>query len=135
MELKDLMLRTPRLTLAVAESVTCGRIQAQVGGIPGASDFFQGGITVYQLEQKVKHLGVDRAVAEAVNSISAEVAAQMAQGACRLFQADLGIATTGYAEPSAPRKVTVPFAWWGLAHRQPDGKFVLRTGRVEHLGA
>jgi len=38
-ELKDLMLRPSRLTLAVAESLTCGRVQARVGTISGARSF------------------------------------------------------------------------------------------------
>jgi len=82
-ELKELMLRPPRLTLAVAESLTCGRVQARIGAIPGASEFFLGGITAYSLEQKVRHLGVDRATAEPVNAVSAEVAEQMARGYAR----------------------------------------------------
>jgi len=134
-ELKELMLRPPRLTLAVAESLTCGRLQARVGAISGASDFFLGGITAYQLEQKVKHLGVSRVVAEPVNSVSAAVAEQMAQGACTLFGSDLGLATTGYAEPSAEWNVAQPFAWWGLAHRRADGNFALLSRRVEFPGA
>jgi nicotinamide-nucleotide amidase len=134
-ELKELMLRPPRLTLAVAESLTCGRIQARVGAISGASNFFLGGITAYQLEQKVKHLGVSRAVAEPVNSVSAAVAEQMARGVCGLFGSDLGLATTGYAEPSAEWNVTQPFAWWGLAHRRPDGNISVLSGRVEYPGA
>ena len=32
-DLKRLMLRSPRLTLAVAESLTCGRLQARIGAI------------------------------------------------------------------------------------------------------
>ena len=32
-ELKDLMLASPPLTLAAAESLTCGRVQARVGEI------------------------------------------------------------------------------------------------------
>ena len=69
LELKELLLRPPRLTLAVAESVTCGRVQARIGAISGASEFFLGGITAYSLEQKVRHLGVDRAAAVAVNAV------------------------------------------------------------------
>ena len=134
-QLKELMLRSPRLTLAVAESLTCGRIQARVGAISGASNFFLGGITAYQLEQKVKHLGVSRAAAEPVNSVSAEVVEQMARGVCALFGSDLGLATTGYAEPSAEWSVAQPFAWWGLAHRRADGGFTVRSARVEYPGA
>ena len=116
-DLKDLMLRGPRLTLAVAESLTSGRLQARIGAISGASEFFLGGVTAYTLDEKVRHLGVDRAEAGAVNSVSARVAEQMARGACVLFGSDLGVATTGYAEPSAEWKVAEPFAWWGLARR------------------
>jgi nicotinamide-nucleotide amidase len=98
-ELKKLLLREPRRTLAVAESITCGHLQARIGAISGASEFFLGGITAYTLEEKVKHLGVKRAAAKAVNSVSAEVAEQMALGACALFGSDFALATTGYAEP------------------------------------
>ena len=134
-ELKPLMLGKPRLTLAAAESLTCGRVQARVGEISGASEFFLGGITAYSLEEKVKHLGVSRAAARRVNSVSADVAEQMARGACTLFGSDLGVATTGYAEPSQADGVAEPFAWWAIAHRR--GRSFLRVfgGRVECPGA
>jgi nicotinamide-nucleotide amidase len=133
-ELKALMLAGPRRTLAVAESLTCGRLQARIGSIPGASDFFLGGITAYALEEKVRHLGVDRGEAEAVNSVSARVAEQMARGACVLFGSDLGVGTTGYAEPSAERRIPEPFAWWALARRLADGDFDVCSGRVDLAG-
>lgn len=136
-ELKELMLRTPRLTVAAAESLTCGRVQAAIAAISGASEYFVGGMTAYSLEQKARHLGVDRAAARRVNSVSARVAEQMAQGACRFFGTDLAVATTGYAEPSKADGVTQPFAYWALAHRaKRGGKFtVVRSGRIECPGA
>lgn len=134
-QLKDLMLRPPRLTLAVAESLTCGHVQARVGAISGASEFFLGGITAYSLDEKVRHLGVNRAAAQRVNCVSAAVAEQMACGVGRLFGSDLGVATTGYAEPSPAEGVAVPFAWWAVAHRRRGGKFLMRHGRVECPGA
>ena len=133
--LKDLMTKKPPLSLAAAESMTCGRVQARVGAISGASNFFLGGITAYTLDAKVRHLGVDRAAARRVNSVSASVAEQMARGVCALFGSDVGVATTGYAEPSSVDKVADPFAWWALAHRR-RGKFIaVRSGRVECLRA
>ncbi|PTX98443.1 CinA family protein [Opitutus sp. ER46] len=135
LELKQRLLQAPRLTLAAAESLTCGRVQAAIGAASGASEYFRGGITAYSLDQKVRHLGVNRAAAKRVNSVSAEVAEQMARGVCELFGSDLGVATTGYAEPSPTDGVEQPFAWWALAHRQPRGRFVLRSGRVECPGA
>ena len=133
--LKDLLLRAPRLTLAVAESVTCGRVQARVGEVSGASNFFLGGITAYSLEQKVAHLGVKRAAAKKVNGVSAEIAEQMARGVCGLFGSEVGVATTGYAEPSPSEGVAEPYAWWAIAQRGARGKFSVRSGRVECPGA
>jgi len=129
-ELKDLILREPRRTLAVAESLTCGNVQAYIGRISGASEFFLGGITAYTLEQKVKLLGVNRDEAEKVNCVSAEIVEQMARGAANSFGADLALATTGYAEPSGEHDVAVPFAWWALAQR--DGEtWSMQSHRVE----
>jgi nicotinamide-nucleotide amidase len=125
-----------RLTLAAAESMTCGRVQATIGAESGASEYFLGGITAYSLDEKVRHLGVDRATAARVNSVSTAVAEQMARGACELFGSDLAIATTGYAEPSKDDRVTDPFAYWALAHKSRRGGFVaVRSGRIECPGA
>ena len=134
-ELKRLMVQKPQLSLAVAESLTCGRVQARMGGIAGASEFFLGGITAYTLEAKVQHLGVERRDARKVNSVSVGVAEQMARGVCALFGSDLGVATTGYAEPSPALAVPEPFAWWALAHRRRTKFITLRSGRVECPGA
>ena len=128
--LKELMLRAPRLTLAVAESVTCGRVQAGVGGISGASEFFLGGVTAYTLDLKARLLGVDPALAALVNGVSAEIATQMARGVCAHFGAEVGLATTGYAEPSPAHDVAEPFAWWAVTGPAADGTRVTRCGRV-----
>lgn len=135
LELKELMLKNPRYTLSVAESITCGRIQARIGLISGASDFFLGGITAYDIDQKAKHLGVPREIAEPVNCISQEVAELMAQGSCRLFGSTLSLATTGYAEPCPERDVKYPFAWWALAHDLGDGRMAVQSGMVECPGS
>jgi nicotinamide-nucleotide amidase len=132
-ELKALLAGPPPLKLAVAESLTGGRLQARITAESGASDYFLGGMTAYALEEKVRHLGVAEAAARAVNSVSQAVAEQMARGACALFGADVGVATTGYAEPSAPWKVAVPFAWWALARRNA-GAFSVTSGRMECPG-
>ena len=133
--LKVLLLRAPKLTLAVAESLTAGHVQARVASVSGASEFFLGGVTAYSIEQKVKLLGVDRAEAARVNCVSVAVAEQMARGVCALFGADVGLATTGYAEPNPAEGVATPMAWWAVAHRLDSGLFAVRTGRVEFPAA
>ncbi|HTJ78393.1 MAG TPA: CinA family protein [Rariglobus sp.] len=129
-ELKALCLRAPVRSLAVAESLTGGRVQAAITAVPGASGFFLGGITAYTLDQKVRHLGVKRAPAARVNAVSAEVAAQMARGAARMFGADVAVATTGYAEPSSEFGVDDPFAWWAITRRITARRWRTITGRV-----
>jgi len=145
-EIKRLLLRGTEggdlpLKLAVAESLTCGRVQAAIGAVSGASQFFLGGVTAYTGEQKVALLGVSRAEGEAVNWVSAAVAEQMARGTTQLFGSDFALATTGYAEPAPEWGVHVPFAWWALAQRKCEevgrvtggaaADFFVRSERVE----
>ena len=134
-ELKSLMLRRPRLTLAVAESLTSGHLQARIAAVSGASNYFLGGITAYTLDQKVRHLGVNRAHARHVDCVSQRVAVEMAQGAVALFGADIAVATTGYAEPNAAAGVKAPLAWWALCHRRRGGKTAVISGLIELPGA
>lgn len=130
-ELRTLFRAKPsRPKLAVAESLTGGCLQARITAVSGASEFFVGGVTAYALAQKVALLGVDRDHAAAVNCVSARVAEEMARGACRLFDADLALATTGYAEPAPAEGVTAPFAWIALAQRGGD----VKSWRVEGAG-
>jgi nicotinamide-nucleotide amidase len=133
-ELKKLILRKPALTLAVAESLTAGQVQARIAAVSGASDYFLGGVTAYSLEQKVKLLGVNRAHARLVDCVSQRVAVEMAAGACQLFGADLAVATTGYAEPAPKQRVRTPHAWWALCHRH-RGAAVILSGLIEVPGA
>ena len=133
-EIKPLLMRRPALTLAAAESLTAGHLQARIASVAGSSEYFLGGLTAYTLEQKVKLLGVNRAHAKAAACVSQRVAVEMAAGACRLFGADLAVATTGYAEPAPKLKVKVPHAWWAICHRR-RGAAVVLSGLIEVPGA
>lgn len=97
--------------MAVAESVTGGDIQAAFSLSEDALRFFEGGITVYNLHQKVKHLKVDAANAEACNCVSEQTASEMAAGVAALFASDWGISITGYASPVPEKGIEELFAW------------------------
>jgi nicotinamide-nucleotide amidase len=133
-ELKALLLREPRLTLAAAESLTAGNVQARIASVSGSSGYFRGGLTAYSIDEKVKLLGVNRAAAKRVNCVSARVAEEMAAGAAKLFGTDLAVAATGYAEPSAADGVAAPMAWWAVAHRRRGRGVKIFSGRVECPG-
>jgi nicotinamide-nucleotide amidase len=133
-EVRIRLLGPPRRTLAVAESLTGGRLQALLTGVSGASACFLGGVCAYTVPQKARLLGVDAAHATEVDGVSARVAGEMAAGACRLFGADLAVATTGYAEPAPARGVAHPRAWLALAEGGPAGPRVLAERLVEFPG-
>lgn len=101
-------------SLAIAESITTGNLQAQIGSVSDASSFFKGGITTYNLGQKVKHLGVEELYAKKCDCVSDQVATEMAKGVCRLFNSRIGIATTGYAEPYPAQEIAIPYAHYAI---------------------
>ena len=116
--------------VAAAESLTGGRVQAELTRWSGASAYFVGGITAYEIAAKSRLLGVDAAHAEAANAVSERVAAEMARGVSRLFDARIGVATTGYAEPDPARGVAEPFAWVAVVR----GQEAPRVERVSGAG-
>ena len=103
-----------QLTIATAESCTVGRVMAHLGSCSGSSAYFKGGVCAYTKEAKVNILGVDNDHATEVKCFSARVAEEMAEGVAKLFGADIGISTTGYAEPNREGGILVPQAWVGL---------------------
>lgn len=133
--LKKLMQSRLGLRLAIAESLTGGNVQARVTAESGASDYFVGGVTAYSIDQKVALLGVNRKAAAKSDSVSAEVARQMARGVCRLMKANIAVATTGYAEPDHTKGVATPRAHWAVCHVPKRGGAVFIDGYGEFPGA
>ncbi len=56
-EIADL-LRLKGLTLGLVESATGGLISHMITNVPGSSDFYQGSVTSYSNEIKMKIIGV-----------------------------------------------------------------------------
>ena len=103
------MLRTRGLTLGLAESVTGGLIAARLTEVPGASDVLRGAVVPYDRSLKTGVLG-----APDMASASSEMALAMAEGACRVLGADVGLATTGAAGPDAHEGAEPGTVWVGL---------------------
>ncbi len=91
--------RERRVTLATAESLTGGLVAAALTSVPGASDVFVGGVVSYAVGAKEDILGVPASVLAESGPVSEEVALAMAEGARRVFGADVAVATTGAAGP------------------------------------
>jgi nicotinamide-nucleotide amidase len=84
------------LRVAVAESLTCGRIASALGAGHDAADWLAGGVVAYAPDVKFELLGVD-----AGPVITAACARQLAEGVARLLRADAAIGVTGCGGPES----------------------------------
>ena len=93
------------LTLSAAESCTGGLIAQRLTSVSGSSEVFGYGFVTYWEQAKAKLVGVDPAVIEKYNVVSAPVAAQMALGAAKASGADIAVSVTGLAGPTGGDEV------------------------------
>ncbi len=104
------LLRERSWTLGLAESLTGGLVGSRISDAPGSSEIFRGSIVSYATEVKRSVLGV---TADSV--VSADCAMQMAEGARRVLGADVGLAVTGVAGPTAQEGQPVGTVFFGVA--------------------
>lgn len=111
------LLRRAGLTIAVAESVTAGMVCSRITDVPGSSDYFLGGAVTYSIDSKRRVLGIPGELL-AEGAVNREVAEAMASSAREMFQADIGISTTGVAGPGTGGEMKpTGTACVALAHR------------------
>jgi nicotinamide-nucleotide amidase len=124
--IRDILIKKEQ-TLAVAESVTAGFLQSAFSMVPNAKDYFQGGITAYNIGQKVKHLSIDPIHGLHCDCVSEKVAVTMALNVNKMFLSDWGIAITGYASPLPEKDQYDLFAFYSIAFRDE----VKAQGKIE----
>ena len=86
-------------TVSTAESCTVGNVASAIAALPGASNYFRGGIVAYSNDLKVKLLGVPSALLEEKGAVSEDVARVMVEGAIEHLESHYAVAVTGYAGP------------------------------------
>ena len=125
-QIQDLLYDTDR-TIGTAESCTGGRIAEAIIAVPGASNYFKGGIISYTDEIKEKLLNVDNAVLEEKTAVCEEVAQQMVLGAIDTLGVDYAVSATGFAGPTAgPAGIPVGTIWLGYGSKDD-----VRTYKLE----
>lgn len=93
------LLAATGLSLALAESCTGGLICSRLTDVPGISSYLMGGIVAYSYEAKERLLEVSHETLISFGAVSKETAIEMARGARRYFDAELGVGVTGIAGP------------------------------------
>ena len=83
------LLKSRGLTLGVVESATGGLISHRLTNVPGSSDYYQGSVTSYSNEIKMKLIGVRAETLEKYGAVSHQVAEEMASGGRRLLNVDI----------------------------------------------
>ncbi|WP_415904467.1 nicotinamide-nucleotide amidase [Neptuniibacter sp. QD48_55] len=108
-------LQAKKCSIATAESCTGGWVAQEITAIPGSSAWFDCGFVTYSNMSKQKMLGVSKDTLEHCGAVSAEVVAEMAEGALNNSSAHISVATSGIAGPAGGSKEkpvgTVWFAW------------------------
>ncbi len=93
-------LRETGSTVAFAESCTGGLCAARLTDCAGSSAALQGGVVAYSNDAKRQLLGVPGELLELHGAVSEPVAAAMAAGARKAFDASCAVSTTGIAGPA-----------------------------------
>ncbi|GAA4505340.1 hypothetical protein GCM10023172_33040 [Hymenobacter ginsengisoli] len=89
-----------KLTLALAESCTCGLVAAQLAPAEGVSDVLLGSVVTYHALAKQKLLGVNPTTIELYSAESQQTTNEMALGLHKhLPEADVCVAVTGLCGP------------------------------------
>lgn len=104
-----------KLTIAVAESCTAGLLMNILSLAPQAMSFLQGGMVVYNIGQKAKHLNINPIVAQENNAVSEPIAEKMASEVAHRFNAEIGIAITGFAQPILEENIKDCFAYFAIS--------------------
>jgi nicotinamide-nucleotide amidase len=124
------VLRDRGLTLALAESCTGGLAGQLITSVPGSSDYLLLDAVTYSNAAKIQLLGVHAELIRAYGAVSAEVAAEMADGVLRVAGSDLALSITGIAGPGGgTADKPVGTVWMALARRNARA-----TTRLLQLG-
>ncbi len=125
------MLLEQEKTIAVAESCTGGMVVSSLVEYPGISEVLLEGCVTYSNDAKMRRLGVQKETLDTYGAVSAETAAEMAEGIAKTSGAAIGISTTGIAGPDGgTEEKPVGLVYLGLSI---DG--VVKTKEIRLAGS
>jgi len=112
------LLRQKGLTLGIVESASGGLISHLITNVPGSSDYYNGSVTAYSNEVKIKVIGVKADTINQYGAVSHQVAEEMAQGGRKVLATDICLADTGIAGPTGDTmEKPIGLFYIGLSHQ------------------
>lgn len=102
------VLAEKKLTIALAESVTAGRMAAEFSLLPESGKILKGGIICYDAEVKVNLLKIDRGIIRRYTPESAEVTELLAIRLQSLISSDVQVGITGLCSPGGSESPDKP---------------------------
>jgi len=112
------LLRQKGLTLGIVESASGGLISHLITNVPGSSDYYNGSVTAYSNEVKIRVIGVKEDTINQYGAVSHQVAEEMAQGGIKVLATDICLADTGIAGPTgATTEKPIGLFYIGLSHQ------------------
>jgi nicotinamide-nucleotide amidase len=102
------LLKEKKLTIAFAESMTCGLLAHKMGGIAGTSDVLMGSIVCYCEDVKYGILKVQKQLIKKHTAESQIVTDALAKNLKKLIKADIHAAITGLAAEGGSETKTKP---------------------------
>ena len=106
------------LKISAAESCTGGMFTKMITDCAGSSAVLDASVVTYANEAKVKCLGVSEENISKYGVVSEAVASDMAVGATRLMNADVGVGITGIAGPGGgSEEKPVGLVWTAVCYK------------------
>ena len=113
-ELKEIFMEGNK-TLGSVESFTGGLFASTITKVPGASNFYKGGLVTYWTEEKERLLGILHEYVEKYGVVSKEIAERMAMHGLDILNVDACVSFTGNAGPTAMEGKPVGEIYIGIA--------------------
>ncbi|MCP4049099.1 MAG: CinA family protein [bacterium] len=98
------LLKTSKLTLSVAETVTGGMLAQRLTSLPGSLVYFKGGVICIDTLSKINICGASPATLRKKGEYSKELTLELANGVKNIMKTDISIAITGHTSRFADKK-------------------------------
>ena len=125
------LLKEKGLHVAMAESCTGGLVSKRITEVSGASEVFECGICTYSNRMKQQFLHVKEKTLQKFGAVSAETAAEMAEGIRAVSGADIGVSVTGNAGPGASEGKPVGMVFVGVSSKNYTSVISLNIRRTD----